>query len=53
MASDMDWLYWTGWAGVILVLLAAFVREIAQVCRKHRRQCSLPAKSWRTPGGIR
>lgn len=40
METDMDWLYWAGWAGVILVLLAAFVREFSQARRDHRRRRS-------------
>ena len=33
MNADLDWLYWVGWAGVILVLLAAFVWEFTQTRR--------------------
>lgn len=45
MESDVDWLYWTGWAGVILILLAAFVREFAQARREHRQSRSIFIKS--------
>ena len=53
MESDLDWLYWLGWAGVILVLLAAFVREYTQIRREHRQRRTSFIKSRRTPISIR